>query len=80
MVICIVARVILGGGVGVGVGAPVAAKMSASCLMESMVWVPKRAKGAASVGYARASSRRLDASVDFSAEDTAGMAPVWGKL
>ena len=38
MVICIVARVILGGGVGVGVGAPVAAKMSASYRMASMVW------------------------------------------
>ena len=34
---CIVARVRLGGGLGVGVGAPVAAKMSASCRMASIV-------------------------------------------
>ena len=39
--ICIIARVCLGGGVGVGVGAPVAAKKLANCWMESMVWAPK---------------------------------------
>ena len=35
---CIVARVRLGGGVGVGVGATVAAKILASCRMAYMVW------------------------------------------
>ena len=34
---CIVAQVCLGGVVEVGLGVPVAAKMSASCRMESMV-------------------------------------------
>ena len=79
MVICIVARVILGGGVGVGVGAPVAAKMSASCLIASMVWATKRVKGAAGVGFVRASDRRMAASVDASVEYIAGMAMLWVK-
>ena len=54
----------LGGGVGVGVGEPVAAKMSASCWMASMVWAPKRAKGADGADFSRASARRLAASLD----------------
>ena len=76
MVSCIVARVRLGGGVGVGVGAPVASKMLASCRMASMVWVPKWVKGAAGAGFARASARRLAASVAASSEDISGMAPL----
>ena len=64
------------GGIG---GAPVAAKMLASCRMASMVWVPKRANDAASAGFARASARRQAASVAASANDMAGMAPLCGK-
>ena len=75
----VVLRVRLGGGVGVGVGAPVAAKMSANCQMESIVWVPKQAKGEAGAGLARVLERRLAESVAASAEDIAGMAPLWGK-
>ena len=60
-------------------GTPVVANMSASFRMASMVWAPKRAKGAAGAGFARASARRLVASVDVSAEDMAGMAPFCGK-
>ena len=59
--------------------APVVAKMSDSCRMASMVWAPKRAKGVAGAGFARASARRLYASVAASEEDMAGMAPLWGK-
>ena len=77
--ICIVAWVRRGGGVWVGVGAPVAAKMLASCRVASMVWAPKRAKVAAGAGFARASDRRLDESVVALAEDIAGMAPLWGE-
>ena len=60
-------------------GAPVAAKMLASCQMASMVWVPKRANGAAGAGFARASARRLTVSVAASVEDMADMAPLCGK-
>ena len=60
---CIVTRVRLGGGVWVGVGAPVAVKMSASFRMASMVWAPKQAKGAAGAIFVRTSARRLDASM-----------------
>ena len=56
---CIVAWVLL----GVGVGAPVAAKMLAYCWIASMFWAPKQAKVAASVGLDRALARRLDASL-----------------
>ena len=60
-------------------GAPVvAANMLASFRMESIVGAPKREKGAAGAGFARASARRLAASVAASAEDMAGMAPLWG--
>ena len=76
---CIVAWVRLVVGVGVDVGAPVAEKMSASCQMESMVWAPKRAKGAASAGFASMSDRLLTAYVAVLAEDIAGMAPLWKK-
>ena len=62
-VIYIVARVRLGGRVGVGVGAPVAVKMSASCQKAYMVWAQKRVKGAVSAGFARASARCMDASM-----------------
>ena len=75
---CIVARVQLGGGVGVGVGALVAEKISASYRVASMVWAPKRSKGTASAGFARASARLLAASMPMVAEDIAGMAPFWG--
>ena len=51
-----VARVCLVGWVGFG-GAPVAANMSAICRMASMVWAPKRAKGAAGAGFAWVSAR-----------------------
>ena len=72
----IVARVrLVGGGVD-GVGAPVAAKMLASCRITFMVWAPKRAKGAAGAGFARASARHLAASMAASAEDISGMAPL----
>ena len=75
---CIVAQVILGCGVGFGVGAPVPAKMSGSCRMESMVWAPKGAKGAAGAGFARVSARRLAAYVAVLAENIAGMTPLLG--
>ena len=75
---CTVVQVCLVGWVGFG-GAPVVARMSARCQMESMVWVPKRAKCAAGAGFARASARRLAASMAASAEDMAGMAPLCGK-
>ena len=67
--ICTVVRVCLVGWVGFG-GAPVAANISDSFWMASMVWAPKRAKGAAGAGFERASSRRLDASVATLAEET----------
>ena len=70
---CLVVRVRLCG------GAPVVAKISASCLMASMVWAPKQAKGVAGEGFARAPTRRLVASMAASAEDMAGMAPLCGK-
>ena len=70
-----VVRVCLVGWVGFD-GAPVIAKMSDSCRMASMVWAPKRENGAAVEGFARASDRRLDASVAASAEDMASMAPL----
>ena len=47
--ICTVLCVCLVGWVGL-VSAPVAANMSAICQMESMVWAPKRAKGATGAG------------------------------
>ena len=61
--ICTVARVCLVGGAGLRGCAPVVANMSASCRMTSMVWEPKRAKGAAGAGFERTLARRLDASV-----------------
>ena len=67
------------GGVGFGGCAPVVAKLSASCRMASMVWAPKQENSAAGAGFARASARCLDASVAASAEDMAGMAPLWEK-
>ena len=76
---CTVSRVRLVGGVGLRGGAPVVAKMLASCRMVSMVWASKREKGAAGVGFARASARRLNTSVATSAEDMAGVAPLWGE-
>ena len=76
---CTVARVCFMGGVGLRSGAPVVAKVSASCRMESMVWAPKWAMGAASAGFARASTRHLAASVAALVEDMAGMAPLCGK-
>ena len=75
----IFAWVRLGGGVEVGVGAPVAAKMSASCWMAYMVWATKRVKGAASVRFARASARRLATSMATLTEEISGMATLWGK-
>ena len=74
---CTVVHVCLVNWGGLG-GAPFAAKMSSSFRMASMVWVPKRAKGAAGAGFARASARRLAASVATSVEDMAGMAPLCG--
>ena len=62
---------------GVGVGAPDAEKMSASCWMASMVWAQKRAKVAAGAELERASALRLAVSVAASAEDIAGMALLW---
>ena len=79
LAICTVVRVCLVGGVGFGGCAPVVANMSASFQMTSMVWAPKWAKSAASAGFARSSYRRLALYVDASAEDMAGMAPLWGK-
>ena len=67
---------VIWGGLG---GAPVEAKMSASYRMASMVWAPKQTKGAAGSGFARASNRRLAASVAASVEDMTGMAPLCGK-
>ena len=76
---CIFAQVRLGGGVCVGVGAPVAEKKSANYWIASMVWVPKLAKDAMSAGLERASARRLTASVAVLVEDKAGKAPFLGK-
>ena len=67
LVSCTVVRVCLVGWVGLD-GVPVAAKISASCRLASMVWAPKRAKGAAGAGFSRASDRRLAASVAALAE------------
>ena len=53
-------------------------KISDNYQIASMVWAPKRAKGAAGVGLARAPTRRLDMSVAASAEDISGMALLWG--
>ena len=78
MVSFVAARVRLVGRVVVGVGVPFAAKFSASCRMSSMVWAPKRAKGLAGAGFARALARRLALSVAALAEDIAGMAPLLG--
>ena len=76
---CTFARVRLGGGVEFGGCAPVAANISASCQMASMVWLPNREKGAAGAGFARASARRLAESVAGLVEEMAVMAPLWGK-
>ena len=76
---CTVVRVCLVGGVGLRGGASVVENMLASFRMASMVWAPKRAKGEAGAGFARVSARCLAASVAVSAEDMAGMAPLWGK-
>ena len=75
---CIVSQVCLRGGVGVGVGDPVAEKNSASCWISFMVWATKRAKCAASVVFERESARRLDASVAALAEYIVAMEPLWG--
>ena len=71
---CTVLRVCLVGWGGLG-GAPVAANMSVSCRMASMVWALKWEKGAAGAGFARASARRLAVSVAALAEEMDGMAP-----
>ena len=60
-------------------GAPGVAKMLAIFQIASMVWASKWTKGAAGVGFARASDRRMAASVAALAEDMAGMAPLCGK-
>ena len=44
-----------------------------------MIWAPKWVKGAAVEGFARASDRRLAASVAALAEDIAGMVLLWGE-
>ena len=75
---CTVVSVFLVGWVGFG-GARVAAKMSASFWMASMVWVPKRVKGPAGAGFARASTRRLAASMAVLEEEMTGMVPLWGE-
>ena len=67
-------------GVGVGIGALVAAKILANCWMASMVWVPKPVKGAAGVGLERESARHLAASVVAYTEYIVVMAPLWGKM
>ena len=77
--ICTFARVRLGGGVGLGGCAPVAANMSASFRMASMIWAPKRAKGTTVAGFVRASARRLAAYVAVLADDMYVMAPLCGK-
>ena len=66
------------GWVGFG-GAPVAAKISASCRMSYMVWAPKQAKGEAGAGFGRVSARHLATSVATLAENMAGMAPLCEK-
>ena len=71
-----VVLVCLWGGVGVGVGALDTAKMLSNFLMASMVWAPKRARGAAGVGLARALARRIAASVAALAEYIVGMVPM----
>ena len=71
---CTLVSVCLVGWGGLG-GAPVAAKMSVSCRMASMVWELKQAKGTAGAGFARASARRLAVSVAALAEEMDGMAP-----
>ena len=43
-----------------------------------MVLEPKQAKGESVAGFARASARRLAASVAASADDMSGIAPLWG--
>ena len=73
---CKVTRACLGGGLGFGGCAPVAGNISASCRMASMVWAPNQEKGTGGAGFARASDRRLAASVATLAEDMAGMAPL----
>ena len=72
---CIVAQVSLGGGVGVDVSAPVAAKILANFWMTSMVWTPEGAKSAAGEGLDRELTRRLAVSVAVSAENIAVMEP-----
>ena len=74
----VVAQVRLEGGLGVDVGAPVAAKMSANFRMASMVWDPKKAKSASGAGLRRALAWRLAESMAASAEDIMGMAPLCG--
>ena len=77
--ICTVSRVRLVGGLGFGGCVLVVAKMSASFWMASMVWEPKRKKGTAGAGFARASARSLAVSVAASTEDMSGMVPLWGE-
>ena len=76
---CVITRVRLGGAVGVGVCVLATAKMLADCRIASMVWAPKRVKGVAGVGSARASARHLDVPVAALEEDVGGMAPLWGE-
>ena len=78
MISCIVARVRLGGWFRGLCWCAGCSKMSASCWMASMAWASKRSKGAVGAGFARASDMRLAVSVSASAEDIAGMAPLWG--
>ena len=74
------ARVRLGGGVRLCVGVSVAAKILDNFWMASMIWVPKRVKGASGPGLARALERVLAASVAASEEYIIGIVPFWGKL
>ena len=75
---CKVVWVYLVGSVGFGF-VSVSAKMSANFQMASMVWAPKRENFAAGAEFARASAKRLAASVAAPAEDMAGMGPLCGK-
>ena len=58
-------------------GVPEITKMPANCLIMSMVWDPKQAKGAADAGFLRESAN-MAASVSALAEDIVGMVPLWG--
>ena len=64
---------------GIGVGVPVAAKISANFRIAPMVWMSKRAKGVGGAVLDRSSASCLAASVASLAEDIAVMAPLWRK-